>query len=158
MLRRVLLLLLIVLFFYFFFFSSRRRHTRCALVTGVQACALPISKPLRPPIERTDPRHVAASIAGDLDPQGHQPLARVVARDRAGLPSVDRGARHVDLARHARAGPPPPPQVAQAAAPIHAQPLPTCPPAPSPYRLRMPIFFMSAQAADSAERISASRS
>src|SRR3546814_7736393 len=31
---------LIILFF--FFFSSRRRHTRCALVTGVQTCALPI--------------------------------------------------------------------------------------------------------------------
>src|SRR3546814_3302815 len=28
--------------FFFFFFSSRRRHTRCALVTGVQTCALPI--------------------------------------------------------------------------------------------------------------------
>src|SRR3546814_17000569 len=28
---------------YFFVFSSRRRHTRCALVTGVQTCALPIS-------------------------------------------------------------------------------------------------------------------
>src|SRR3546814_2667011 len=28
-----------------FFFSSRRRHTRCALVTGVQTCALPISWP-----------------------------------------------------------------------------------------------------------------
>src|SRR3546814_7728387 len=26
----------------FVFFSSRRRHTRCALVTGVQTCALPI--------------------------------------------------------------------------------------------------------------------
>src|SRR3546814_7552978 len=26
-----------------FLFSSRRRHTRCALVTGVQTCALPIS-------------------------------------------------------------------------------------------------------------------
>src|SRR3546814_5206817 len=30
-------------FILFFFFSSRRRHTRCALVTGVQTCALPIS-------------------------------------------------------------------------------------------------------------------
>src|SRR3546814_9487881 len=30
------------LFLLFFFFSSRRRHTRCALVTGVQTCALPI--------------------------------------------------------------------------------------------------------------------
>src|SRR3546814_6020677 len=29
--------------FFMFFFSSRRRHTRCALVTGVQTCALPIS-------------------------------------------------------------------------------------------------------------------
>src|SRR3546814_6217326 len=27
---------------FLFFFSSRRRHTRCALVTGVQTCALPI--------------------------------------------------------------------------------------------------------------------
>src|SRR3546814_10476290 len=27
---------------YCFFFASRRRHTRCALVTGVQTCALPI--------------------------------------------------------------------------------------------------------------------
>src|SRR3546814_1049973 len=31
-----------------FFFSSRRRHTRCALVTGVQTCALPISRQTRP--------------------------------------------------------------------------------------------------------------
>src|SRR3546814_17983258 len=30
-----------------FFFSSRRRHTRCALVTGVQTCALPICRRLR---------------------------------------------------------------------------------------------------------------
>src|SRR3546814_14539380 len=29
---------------FLFFFSSRRRHTRCALVTGVQTCALPISE------------------------------------------------------------------------------------------------------------------
>src|SRR3546814_13446782 len=32
-----------------FFFSSRRRHTRCALVTGVQTCALPIF------VDQTDP-------------------------------------------------------------------------------------------------------
>src|SRR3546814_3112495 len=31
----------------FFFFSSRRRHTRCALVTGVQTCALPISEAVK---------------------------------------------------------------------------------------------------------------
>src|SRR3546814_12481041 len=36
-----------------FFISSRRRHTRCALVTGVQTCALPISRDL---IQILDPR------------------------------------------------------------------------------------------------------
>src|SRR3546814_3080474 len=41
-----------VLFAFFFFFSSRRRHTRCALVTGVQTCALPISCKMGP---ATDP-------------------------------------------------------------------------------------------------------
>src|SRR3546814_6069720 len=30
--------------FCFFFFSSRRRHSSCALVTGVQTCALPICR------------------------------------------------------------------------------------------------------------------
>src|SRR3546814_5161330 len=39
MLTVIALLAVIVIFF----FSSRRRHTRCALVTGVQTCALPIS-------------------------------------------------------------------------------------------------------------------
>src|SRR3546814_1772589 len=43
-----ILLLMLILWFLsgcvaFFFFSSRRRHTMCALVTGVQTCALPIS-------------------------------------------------------------------------------------------------------------------
>src|SRR3546814_2933665 len=33
----------------YFFFSSRRRHTRCALVTGVQTCALPIWSAPTPP-------------------------------------------------------------------------------------------------------------
>src|SRR3546814_7328992 len=33
----------LVMIYNVFFFSSRRRHTRCALVTGVQTCALPIS-------------------------------------------------------------------------------------------------------------------
>src|SRR3546814_2599212 len=34
--------MLLIFICFFFFFSSRRRHTRCALVTGVQTCALPI--------------------------------------------------------------------------------------------------------------------
>src|SRR3546814_19939588 len=36
---------MLVWLLFLFFFSSRRRHTRCALVTGVQTCALPISQP-----------------------------------------------------------------------------------------------------------------
>src|SRR3546814_3678285 len=36
---------IVILLLLFFFFSSRRRHTRCALVTGVQTCALPILHP-----------------------------------------------------------------------------------------------------------------
>src|SRR3546814_15889797 len=38
----MLLLMRVFVCAVFFFFSSRRRHTRCALVTGVQTCALPI--------------------------------------------------------------------------------------------------------------------
>src|SRR3546814_10327708 len=40
----VCLIILLILCYDFCscFFSSRRRHTRCALVTGVQTCALPI--------------------------------------------------------------------------------------------------------------------
>src|SRR3546814_255184 len=37
--------------FLVFFFSSRRRHTRCALVTGVQTCALPISRAAQRQVE-----------------------------------------------------------------------------------------------------------
>src|SRR3546814_3885267 len=37
-------LLCLILYIFCFFFSSRRRHTRCALVTGVQTCALPICR------------------------------------------------------------------------------------------------------------------
>src|SRR3546814_8531058 len=42
-----------------FFFSSRRRHTRCALVTGVQTCALPILPALiaDEPLASLDPGH-----------------------------------------------------------------------------------------------------
>src|SRR3546814_4213347 len=43
-----------------FFFSSRRRHTRCALVTGVQTCALPISA--------AHASYAAAPDAARLDP------------------------------------------------------------------------------------------
>src|SRR3546814_10997169 len=53
-----------------FFFSSRRRHTRCALVTGVQTCALPIFGKRRAehtefPSERGPDRRIAPAVAVD---------------------------------------------------------------------------------------------
>src|SRR3546814_5487797 len=49
------------------FFSSRRRHTRCALVTGVQTCALPIYRgPMTPTAladdQRVQPPHITRVI------------------------------------------------------------------------------------------------
>src|SRR3546814_9214476 len=43
---------------FLFFFSSRRRHTRCALVTGVQTCALPICVVAHETASRRAPRHM----------------------------------------------------------------------------------------------------
>src|SRR3546814_1365958 len=51
-----------------FFFSSRRRHTICALVTGVQTCALPISSPLpeKGPLEIREMNVAFNRLARDL--------------------------------------------------------------------------------------------
>src|SRR3546814_19187965 len=53
----------------FFFFSSRRRHTRCALVTGVQTCALPIS-PTEDAVEALFQRLFYSEDAYDLSRVG----------------------------------------------------------------------------------------
>src|SRR3546814_3945646 len=63
-----------------FFFSSRRRHTRCALVTGVQTCALPISRrerAARPALEVGQ-----ADVGGDLVEPGADRAAPLEARRR----------------------------------------------------------------------------
>src|SRR3546814_1408741 len=76
---------------FFFFFSSRRRHTRCALVTGVQTCALPIyvetdfgqagivarptgagSLPLSGVNERGAQRHIRAAAGAPVSFRGAQ--------------------------------------------------------------------------------------
>src|SRR3546814_5781527 len=65
---------------FFFFFSSRRRHTRCALVTGVQTCALPIStgdggsrRPAQLDSAHADPAARAVRMARKpLGPQGRR--------------------------------------------------------------------------------------
>src|SRR3546814_9382774 len=51
----------------YFCFSSRRRHTRCALVTGVQTCALPIYLPTQRPVVRDDGHIDLSSIKTDAD-------------------------------------------------------------------------------------------
>src|SRR3546814_9023927 len=53
--------------FMFFFFSSRRRHTRCALVTGVQTCALPICFAGAHPLTKAVKLSYAASYARQSD-------------------------------------------------------------------------------------------
>src|SRR3546814_19591395 len=49
-----------------FFFSSRRRHTSCALVTGVQTCALPISDEAFPGDIIGIPNHGALRVGDTL--------------------------------------------------------------------------------------------
>src|SRR3546814_10762757 len=74
-----------LLFLWFFFFSSRRRHTRCALVTGVQTCALPICGR---PANETLPAARCRSRA-----------ARPCARKRASWPDRPDGRRRRSRAR-----------------------------------------------------------
>src|SRR3546814_11753269 len=93
----------------FFFFSSRRRHTRCALVTGVQTCALPISAYCpRPLIRQGNGRRGIAAFRCEmrLRSSRHQVLAELAlkppfktefatphAHDRAALCLVSIAAR-----------------------------------------------------------------
>src|SRR3546814_2749031 len=89
-----------------FFFSSRRRHTRCALVTGVQTCALPILKfffriiLLRPPFagdlrqnssELPEINGLAAAVlddAADLRPAWQHQHLQPLHLDRETAPAV----------------------------------------------------------------------
>src|SRR3546814_20228496 len=68
-----------LVFLFVFFFSSRRRHTRCALVTGVQTCALPISR-LRRAVPL--PEQARGGI-GDVAPSCH--VGDEIAEAAAGL-------------------------------------------------------------------------
>src|SRR3546814_10849799 len=55
-------------------FSRRRRQTRCALVTGVQTCALPICVALRRPpvhVDAAENRDFAFSLIRVLDDGDH---------------------------------------------------------------------------------------
>src|SRR3546814_5327313 len=72
---------MIILFY--FFFSSRRRHTRCALVTGVQTCALPISSS-----DCGCPSNMEASFSAKTNAPG-------VGTGRSGI--IEQGDRHQHL-------------------------------------------------------------
>src|SRR3546814_13403183 len=103
-----------------FFFSSRRRHTRCALVTGVQTCALPISR-LRQLPDDVDPapdRDVAAALAAVVRLAAHRLPVVVVAGTVAVARTIVATARH-ELGA-AAVGNPDPPAVVTTAAPLHA--------------------------------------
>src|SRR3546814_10579242 len=84
----VLLFLFLCLVTFYFFFSSRRRHTRCALVTGVQTCALPILRSIRRARRRATPlaapRHTRSIAPIGTSPSGPRCLRRtpLIARDR----------------------------------------------------------------------------
>src|SRR3546814_1587080 len=96
-----------------FFFSSRRRHTRCALVTGVQTCALPIySKPKSPMDEAAADAFIAGAAKPKAEPiateadeagQGAEPRkSPVMLRfDRALLAKVDAAAKRRGISRSA---------------------------------------------------------
>src|SRR3546814_6954471 len=75
-----------------FFFSSRRRHTRCALVTGVQTCALPICDPDHP---RSDPGD--RRFALERPSVGHEPR-------RGGPSAIGQACRTVSAGRGIRIG------------------------------------------------------
>src|SRR3546814_3615679 len=54
-----------------FFFSSRRRHTRCALVTGVQTCALPIFPFIQAHLEDNDAEELALKADAEYEFEGN---------------------------------------------------------------------------------------
>src|SRR3546814_3843453 len=58
-----------------FFFSSRRRNTRCALVTGVQTCALPISAADGPGLEKATRLRLSLAATGVAAARGTDLIA-----------------------------------------------------------------------------------
>src|SRR3546814_2879258 len=88
----------------FFFFSSRRRHTRCALVTGVQTCALPIlARPVRKAMAVKAARPVRKAIMAVkvVRPAKRARRAAMVARVEKAA-KVEKAERAATVARAAR--------------------------------------------------------
>src|SRR3546814_6220919 len=71
-----------------FFFSSRRRHTRCALVTGVQTCALPIyaaERGLLLALSRASRHPLSEALTRDLAAMDVVPVAVEAIRETPGF-------------------------------------------------------------------------
>src|SRR3546814_15439628 len=88
----------------FFFFSSRRRHTSCALVTGVQTCALPIfptHRRIEPEAPAIDPPvswdAEAKKVFSTLPPEAQQVIAdrKRVASGKSVSVRLDLGGRRI---------------------------------------------------------------
>src|SRR3546814_5770445 len=75
-----------------FYFSSRRRHTRCALVTGVQTCALPISQEGGTPNEElkawTGQTSAPVAMLDDDRPRAHWSEVLILAEQLAAEPRL----------------------------------------------------------------------
>src|SRR3546814_10310429 len=96
---------------FFFFCSSRRRHTRCALVTGVQTCALPISESVDETYSASLSGAQEVPGPGDTDGSGNAEITVVDAVDNvcyeinvAGISPAN--ATHIHRGAIGVAGPP----------------------------------------------------
>src|SRR3546814_5456769 len=89
-----------------FFFSSRRRHTRCALVTGVQTCALPIyhgelAQLSDGAVGRADRGAVNVNAVQIIDADNVEfaktfdNIGEVLGRDRGAVQALERDALHL---------------------------------------------------------------
>src|SRR3546814_2592615 len=86
--------------FFLFFFSSRRRHTRCALVTGVQTCALPIYADHRAVDGQQIGNDGAYALAAARRGHGQEMGGAVIAQQLAG----SEGSTNQEIALVARKG------------------------------------------------------
>src|SRR3546814_18173523 len=82
-----------------FFFSSRRRHTRCALVTGVQTCALPICSIRSQSSDMAGrPIQIAPRIVQSAERPSRRPAAAATAEVKIGRASCrERGCQYVSI-------------------------------------------------------------
>src|SRR3546814_9959395 len=85
-----------------FFFSSRRRHTRCALVTGVQTCALPILSASSPASSWTLAAKILRPGVPSLRPASRSAARTTFSSERIWFRTARRATRSDRHCRHCR--------------------------------------------------------